>query len=109
MSYAVAALAVLGEAERAREWMSRALLVDPHNETMRYNFACDLVAQLHDADGAIEMLRSVLATATRHSLDHLKVDPDFDPLQDDPRFKSMVAAAEARLAAAGSSRPTEKS
>ena len=34
---------------------------------------------------------------------HAKVDPDLDPLRDDPRFKAMVAAAEARLATAGDS------
>ena len=28
-----------------------------------------------------------------------KTDPDFDALRDDPRFKAMIAAAEARLAA----------
>jgi len=31
-------------------------------------------------------------------LNHAKVDADLDPLRDDPRFKSMIAAAEARLA-----------
>ena len=30
-----------------------------------------------------------------------KADPDLDPLREDPRFKSMIAAAEARIAAAG--------
>jgi adenylate cyclase len=33
-------------------------------------------------------------------LNHAKADPDLDPMRDDPRFKAMVAAAEARLAAA---------
>jgi hypothetical protein len=32
-------------------------------------------------------------------LNHAKADPDLDLLRDDPRFKAMVAAAEARLAA----------
>ena len=29
-----------------------------------------------------------------------KVDPDLDPIRDDPRFVAMLEAAEARLAAA---------
>ena len=33
-------------------------------------------------------------------LNHAKADPDLGPLRDDPRFKAMVGAAEARLAAA---------
>ena len=36
------ALSVLGQKERAKEWMERALLVDPDNLTMRYNFVCSL-------------------------------------------------------------------
>src|SRR5262245_58991060 len=36
------ALAALGQRERAKEWMERALLIDPDNITMRYNFVCDL-------------------------------------------------------------------
>ena len=34
-------------------------------------------------------------------LHHAKVDPDLDPLREDPRFKAMMAAAEERLAAGG--------
>ncbi len=37
---------------------------------------------------------------TASFLDHAKDDPDLEPLRDDPRFKEMVRAAEARLAAA---------
>ena len=45
MSWRGRALSVLGEEGRA-EWMSRALLIDPDNKNMRYNFACDLTVQL---------------------------------------------------------------
>jgi len=34
-----------------------------------------------------------------------KVDPDLDPVRDHPRFKAMLAAAEARLAQVASDRP----
>ena len=33
---------LLGQAESAKGWMSRALLIDPDNMNMRYNFACAL-------------------------------------------------------------------
>ena len=31
-------------------------------------------------------------------LNHAKVDPDFAGVRDNPRFKAMITAAEARLA-----------
>ena len=99
MGFGVSALGVLGEGERTKEWIDGALLLDPDNMVMRYNFACTLAAHLRDAKAALDMLGLVLAKATAEFLNYAKVDPDMDPLRDDPRFATMVAAAEARLAA----------
>jgi len=98
MGYGVAALACLGEADRAMEWINRALLIDPDNMNMRYNFACGLVV-LKNPEAAIEILGPVFETAHIDRLNHAKVDPDLDPLRNDPRFKAMMASLEARLAA----------
>ncbi|HEY1415421.1 MAG TPA: TIR domain-containing protein [Caulobacteraceae bacterium] len=99
MGYGVTALAVLGETDRARDWIRRALLIDPDNQNMRNNFACALSAHLKDIDGALHLLGPYLAQVTRSDLEWTKTDPDMDPLREDPRFKAMLAAAEARLAA----------
>jgi hypothetical protein len=37
--------------------------------------------------------------AAGYYLSHVKVDPDFLRLRDNPRFRTMIAAAEARVAA----------
>ena len=100
MGFGVAALAALGETERVKDWMDRALLIDPDNLIMRYNFACSIAVHLKDADAALTILGPVVEKATPVFLDHAKIDPDLDPIRDDPRFQAMIAAAEARLAAA---------
>ena len=98
MGFAVGALAVLGEAERAKEWAERAILLDPDNINLRYNFACTLITDLHDYDAALDLLGPRFETMPIEVLNWVKSDPDLDPIRDDPRFKAMLAAAEARLA-----------
>ena len=88
--------ALLGDEERAREWIDRALLVDPDNLNMRYNFACVLSGSLKDAEGAIKMLETTLSLAGAHQVRIADTDPDLDPIRDDPRFQKMIAAAKKR-------------
>jgi adenylate cyclase len=94
------ALTVLGQHERAKEWMERALLVDPDNLTMRYNFVCLLATQFHDKDAALKMLQPAFELAGSGLIAHAKVDPDLDRIRDDPRFKEILEAAERRLKSA---------
>jgi len=96
--YSAYALATLGEAERAKERMSRALLIDPDNFNMRYNFACALQLHLKETEAALDMLAPVLEKVAVGFLNQAKADPDFNTVRDNPRFKAMIAAAEARLA-----------
>jgi adenylate cyclase len=96
---AVTALAALGESERAKDWINRALLIDPDNLLLRYNFACDLATTLHDPDAALDMLAPLMERDAGWLLQGLATDPDLAGLRDDPRFKAIVAEAEARLAA----------
>jgi adenylate cyclase len=95
------ALATLGEGERAKEWINRALLIDPDNMNARYNFACSLTSFMKppDVDAALALLAPVFETMATGFLNHAKTDPDLDPLREDTRFNAMVEATEARLAA----------
>jgi adenylate cyclase len=96
ISFGVSALAVLGETDRAREWMERALLIDPDNLNMRYNFACALARDLGDREGAIRMLETSLSRL-KGSLGNAETDPDLESIRDDPRFQKMLADARQRL------------
>ncbi|MGH8312920.1 MAG: TPR end-of-group domain-containing protein, partial [Gammaproteobacteria bacterium] len=98
--YSADALATLGEADRAKARMEHALLIDPDNSNMRYNFACMLSTRLKDKQAALDMLGKVFETITETFLRYAKADPDLELLHDDPRYQAMVAAAEARLAVA---------
>jgi len=96
----VAALAALDEVDRAKDWMRRALLIDPDNLLLRYSFSCTLARSHGDPDAVLGMLGQALKRDTGRLLTAASTDPDFAGLRGDPRFQAMLAAAEARLAAA---------
>jgi adenylate cyclase len=96
--YSAYALAALGQGERAKARMERALLIDPENVNMRYNFGCALCTYLGDKEAALDMLAPVFAGITDSTLAYAKADPDLELLRDEPRFHAMITDAEARLA-----------
>ena len=97
MGYGVSGLAALGEGARCRDWIRRALLIDPDNLIMRYNFACTLCLYLDDIDGALDLLTPYFARAPRSDIDWMKVDPDLAAMRETPRFMAMLTETEARL------------
>jgi adenylate cyclase len=101
LGFGAYALATLGEAERARDWIARAMLIDPDNISMRYNFACALCCGLGDTEGALKLLGPYFQVATLGDLNHIEVDTDLDPIRQDPRFGAMLAAARTRLTGVG--------
>ena len=105
LGIAAAGHAVLGHRDQAKQTIERALLIDPENSNLRYNFACCLAAHLHEVDAAMDMLEAVIAESSPSMIKQTLVDPDMDPLRDKPRFQRMIADAQARVAAEESSPP----
>jgi len=98
LGFGVAALAALGDCERAKEWTKRALLMDPENPWMRWNLACAMSRWLGDKDAAIDLLAGLTDRLSPSMVTYLRLDTDLDPLRDDPRFEALAAAAEERIA-----------
>ena len=89
--------AILGDHERAREWIDRAMLIDPDNLNMKFNFACVLAAYVEDKEEALRLLDLTLRGGGEMLLRVAEADPDFDCVRDDPRFKAIIADAKKRL------------
>jgi adenylate cyclase len=100
LGIAAGGLAIGGERERAREWIDRAMLLDPENDNMRYNFACVFACHLQDKEAALALLATTVLRSRTHFVAAL-TDPDFDCLRDDPRFAGLIERARARFGAGG--------
>jgi adenylate cyclase len=92
------ALARLGEADRAKEWIQRGLFLDPNNLSMRYNLACALIMELDDQEAALEVLEQFFdEVKSPIHVKHIEADPDMDQVRDHPRFLAKLAEAKQRL------------
>ena len=96
LGIAAGGLAIGGEHERAREWIDRAMLLDPDNDNMRYNFACILACYMHDHEAAFSLLATTLMRSRMH-LNRAESDTDFDCLRGDPRFIDLMNRARCRF------------
>jgi TolB-like protein/Tfp pilus assembly protein PilF len=90
-------LAALGEKERAKEWATRARLVDPENANLHYNLACAM-STLGEFDLMLETLGGIAPRLSPGMLSWMDADTDFDPIRNDPRFKALIEKVQARLA-----------
>ena len=97
LAFGALSFAALGQLERAREWIERALLLDPDNLYMRYNLAWPLIAFFDDREAALDVIEPALLKAGRNLISLAAADRNLDPLRDDPRFVGMLEAAMARV------------
>jgi hypothetical protein len=98
LGFGVSALVALHEVDRAKEWTERALLLDPDNINLRFNLACNMVS-LREMDKAIELSRRSSHARSGRICTGSPPTRRSIPIRDDPRYKAMLAQAEARLAA----------
>ena len=97
LAFGALSFAALGQRDRAREWIDRALLLDPDNLYMQYNLAWPLLRIWGDSEAALKMLEPVLAKGGRNVIGLAANDPNLDSLRSDPRFSGMLGGATQRV------------
>ncbi|MCA1406067.1 tetratricopeptide repeat protein [Ensifer sp. IC3342] len=83
------ALAHMGETERAKEWVARALAIDPDDVVAQYNAAC-VYSLLGEGERALDLLETVVPQSSSYHLHWFKQDSDLDPIRDHPRFQALL-------------------
>ena len=84
-------LAMLGEAERALEWLSRAIAIAPDDPLTQFNAACSY-SLLGKTEEALSLIERWSQKATDRTVGWL-TDVDFDNIRDHPRFQALLAKA----------------
>jgi len=89
LTMGAASAALLGERERALDWLRRAIALEPDDAVVLYAAACSY-ARLDLRDEALAALDAALAAGFRNK-EWLRNDPDVDNLRGDPRFQAIMA------------------
>ena len=97
LAYGALSFAALGKVDRAREWIDRALMLDPENMYMRYNLAWPVLAFFGDKEQALELLEPALKKAGKTLISLAAADRNLDALRGDQRFRRLLEEAEARV------------
>lgn len=105
LAYGALSFAAVGNEDRARDWIDRALMLDPENMYMRYNLAWPVLVFFGDKEQALELLEPALRNGGKTLISLAAVDRNLDALRDDPRFERMLEAANARIEASAEITP----
>jgi adenylate cyclase len=92
------ALVVLGDIQRAQDWIGRALLIAPDNLDIRYNFACTLCAYPEWHEIALDHIAYVFSRSVGSIVRRADIDVDLDPVRSNPRFIEIYDRAMKRIA-----------
>jgi adenylate cyclase len=81
-------LLVLGQTERAKRWLNRAIEIDPDDSILLYNVACNY-ATMGEIEKSLDYLEAAVANGMVN-LAWISNDRDLDGLRSQPRFQSLI-------------------
>jgi adenylate cyclase len=87
-------LIVLGEDERAKQWLRRALEMEPDDSVLLYNVACNF-ATLDETDAALNYLERAIENGMVNA-NWMRNDPDLQALHSQPRYEALLKELEDR-------------
>ena len=82
------------------DWAARALIIEPDDAFDRFNLAAAF-AQMDEPEQALDLLEASVRRAPPNDLAWITQDPDLLPLHGHPRYQTLIAREQARLAAYG--------
>jgi non-specific serine/threonine protein kinase len=83
-------LSDMGERDRARDWVQRALAIDSEEPSILYNSAC-VFAKLGSDEEALDCLEKAMAPSKGHWYRQWAAkDSDLDPVRKHPRFQALM-------------------
>jgi adenylate cyclase len=85
----IAALIEMGETDRAREWIARALVIGADDLATQYNVACGYT-KLGETELALDLLERMLPNVGAEIRMWMKHDSDLDALHGNPRFQKLL-------------------
>jgi TolB-like protein/Flp pilus assembly protein TadD len=94
-------LIVLGEIDRAKRWLHRALEIDPNDSVLLYNVACNL-AVMGNTNAAIRYLGQAIDHGVVNA-SWMQNDNALASVREDPRFSKLLSRLDGKNAGIGES------
>jgi adenylate cyclase len=85
-------LILLGQYDRAKRWLRRALAMDPDDSVVLYNLACNFTT-MGEHEEALDYLENSVANGMV-SASWMRNDDDLKPLRDSPRYLALLRRLE---------------
>jgi adenylate cyclase len=89
-------LAAMGEFDQAKQWLERALAIDPDDSHIKYNAAC-VWALVGDHDRAFDLLEQWAKHSGQENKEWMLHDPDLESLHSHPRYQAILDQIDAQI------------